>query len=197
LNKIITFLVIASTFLYSPLLFADSNKFYIGGGGSYAIENFDTDTNFDNTWGINAKVGYRAHELLSLEFNFDYLDKFEGDDRFTLSGANVDSDVEVTVYTFMLALKGYQPVYSEKLMFFVVAGGGIIYFDADTKISGAGDSISDSQDEADGCAKIGLGFDFFPIKNFSAGIEGNYTLGFGDADDIRYFNFTLGVAYHF
>jgi len=192
-----TYLVFFSIVSYSPLLFADNNKLYIGGGGSYAIENFDTDANFDNTWGINTKVGYRAHELVLLEFNFDYLNNFESDERFTFLGENVDSEVEVTVYTFMLALKGYAPVYSDNVMFFVVVGGGVMYADVDTKVRGPSVSISDSDDEVDGCAKIGLGFDFFPIQNFSVGIEGNYTLGFGDVDDIRYFNFTLGAAYHF
>jgi opacity protein-like surface antigen len=184
-------------FFYSPYLFANNNRFYIGGGGSFGMEDFDTYSDFDNTWGINAKVGYRAHELLMIEFNFDYLNNFESDDRFTFLGENVDSEVEVTVYTFMLALKGYAPVYSDNVMFFVVAGGGVMYADVDIKVSGFSVSRSDSDDEVDGCGKIGLGFDFFPIQNFSIGIEGNYTLGFGDVDDIRYFNFTLGAAYHF
>ena len=182
---------------YSTLLFADLNKLYIGGGGSYTIENFDTDSNFDNTWGINAKVGYQAHELVLLEFNFDYLNNFESDDSFTFLGENVDSEVEVTVYTFMLALKGYAPVYSDNVMFFAVVGGGVLLADIDTKLRGPTISESDSDDEVDGCAKIGFGIDYFPIQNLSAGIEGSYTLGFGDVDDVRYFNFTLGVAYHF
>jgi opacity protein-like surface antigen len=132
-----TFLVFFSIFFYSTLLFADNKKFYIGGGSSYAIENFDTDSDFDNTWGINAKVGYRAHEILMIEFNFDYLNNFESDDRFTFLGEKVDSEIEVTVYTFMLALKGYAPVYSDKVMFFVVVGGGVMYADVDTKVRGS------------------------------------------------------------
>jgi hypothetical protein len=39
--------------------------------------------------------------------------------------------------------------------------------------------------------------DFFATQDISFGIEGNYTGGFNDLEDIRYFNFTLGVAYHF
>jgi opacity protein-like surface antigen len=197
LKKIITILICFSIMFYSTLLFADSNKFYIGGGGSFAYEDFDTDSDFDNTWGINAKAGYRFHEFIMLELNFDYLNNFESDDRFRLSGQNVESEVEVTVYAFMLALKGYAPVYSDNVMFFAVVGGGVMHADVDTKVSGPTISRSDSDDEVDGCAKIGFGIDYFPIQNLSAGIEGNYTLGFGNVDDVRYFNFTLGVAYHF
>jgi opacity protein-like surface antigen len=181
LKKIITILICFSISFYSTLLFADNNKFYIGGGGSFAYEDFDTDSDFDNTWGINAKAGYRFHEYIMFEFNFDYLNNFESD----------------RVYTWMLALKGYAPVYSDNVMFFAVVGGGVLLADIDTKLRGPTISESDSDDEVDGCAKIGFGIDYFPIQNLSAGIEGNYTLGFGDVDDVRYFNFTLGVAYHF
>jgi opacity protein-like surface antigen len=197
LKKIITILICFSISFYSTLLFADNNKFYIGGGGSFAYEDFDTDSDFDNTWGINAKAGYRFHEYIMFEFNFDYLNNFESDRGFTLFGEPVESEVEVTVYTWMLALKGYAPVYSDNVMFFAVVGGGVLLADIDTKLRGPTISESDSDDEVDGCAKIGFGIDYFPIQNLSAGIEGNYTLGFGDVDDVRYFNFTLGVAYHF
>jgi hypothetical protein len=129
---------------------------------------------FDDSWGLNAKIGHHLHELLDIEFNFDYLDKFEG-----------DAGVDVEVMTYILGLKGFFPIASEKVKLSVVAGGGLMNADAD------------SDNEIDGCAKFGLGFDYFIIQNFSAGIEGNYTLGFGDLDEIRYFNFTLGVAYHF
>lgn len=165
-------------FLTSPYGHA-ATGFYVGAGGSYAVENFDDDddfegVDFDDSWGLNAKIGYHLHELLDLEFNFDYLDEFEGD-----AGADVE------VMTYMLGLKGFFPIASEKVKLSVVAAGGLMYAEAG------------SDDEIDGCAKFGLGFDYFFIQNFSAGIEGNYTLGFGKLDEIRYFNFTLGVAYHF
>ena len=54
-------------FLISPYAHA-ATGFYVGAGGSYAIENFDDDDddfddiNYDNSWGINAKVGYHLHE---------------------------------------------------------------------------------------------------------------------------------------
>jgi opacity protein-like surface antigen len=154
-----------SILFYSTLLFADTNKFYIGGGGSFAYEDFDTDSDFDNTWGINAKAGYRFHEYIMLEFNFDYLNNFESDRGFTLFGEPVESEVEVTVYTWMLALKGYAPVYSDNVMFFAVVGGGVLLADIDTKLRGPTISESDSDDEVDGCAKIGFGIDYFPIQN--------------------------------
>jgi hypothetical protein len=38
----------------------------------------------------------------------------------------------------------------------------------------------------------------FATQDISFGIEGNYTFGgFDDLEDIEYFNFTTGIAYHF
>ena len=72
-----------------------------------------------------------------------------------------------------------------------------MYADADVKVRGPGLSIASSADETEMCAKVGLGLDVYATKNISFGAEGNYTLGFDNLEDIRYFNFTVGVAYHF
>ena len=171
---------------------------YIGAGGSYAIENFDDiGIDFDNTWGINAKIGYHFDPLLDIEFNYDYLHKFEGDDSLSVGGTTVDVDVDIKVMTYIVALKGYFPFSTEESKLSVVAGVGLMYADFD--IQGSVDEISASvsNDEIDGCAKLGLGLDYYLTQNFSAGLEGNYTFGFDDLKDIQYFNFTLGLAYHF
>ncbi len=146
--------------------------FYVGAGGSYAVENFDSSADFDNSWGVNAKIGYHTHPLLDIEFDFDYLSKFEGD------------AVDLEILTGMIALKGYFPISTEKVKLSAFGGAGLMHADADG-------------DETDWCGKIGLGLDFFTTQYISIGIEGNCTFGFGDLDDIRYFNFTIGAAYHF
>ena len=183
-----------STSLYAQQ--ADAKKFYVGAGGSYAIEDFDVG-DFDNSWGVNVKFGYNLHPLLDIEFDFDYLDKFKYSDEFEFSGMNIEGNADLNIMTCMIALKGYFPISTEKVKLSVVVGGGIMYADLDYKVSVNGSSISDSHDETELCGKVGLGLDFFASPDISFGIEGNYTLGFNDLEEIRYFNFTLGVAYHF
>ena len=165
-----------STSLYAQQ--ADVKKFYVGAGGSYAIEDFDGG-DFDNSWGVNVKFGYNLHPLVDIEFDFDYLNEFE------------DRGYDLNIMTYMIALKGYFPISTEKVKLSVVVGGGIMYADLDSEVSAY------LPDETELCAKIGLGLDFFATPDISFGIEGNYTLGFNDLEEIRYFNFTLGVAYHF
>ena len=193
-----------STALYAQQ--ADVKKFYVGAGVSYAIEDFgDADfdggdfdvSDFDNSWGLNVKVGYNLHPLLDIEFDFDYLDKFEYSDEFELLGINIEGKADLNIMTYMIALKGYFPISTEKVKLSVVVGGGIMYAEIDSKVRVNGSSISYSYDETELCGKIGLGLDFFATPDISFGIEGNYTLGFNDLEEIRYFNFTLGVAYHF
>ena len=148
------------------------DHFYVGVGGSYAVEDFDNSPDYDNSWGVNAKIGYHTHPLLDIEFDLDYLNNFECD------------AVDLEILTSMITLKGYFPISSEKVRLSTVVGGGLMHADANA-------------DETDWCGKVGLGLDFFATQDISLGIEGNYTFGFGDLDDIRYFNFTIGAAYHF
>ena len=183
-----------STSLYAQE--ADVKKFYVGAGGSYAFEDFDVG-DFDNSWGVNVKFGYNLHPLLDIEFDFDYLDKFEYSDEFEFSGMNIEGNADLNIMTYMIALKGYFPISTEKVKLSVVVGGGIMYAEIDSKVRVNGSSISYSYDETELCGKVGLGLDFFATPDISFGIEGNYTLGFNDLEEIRYFNFTLGVAYHF
>jgi hypothetical protein len=91
----------------------------------------------------------------------------------------------------MIALKGYFPISTTKTRLSVIVGGGMMYAALNSEVSDY------SPDDTELCAKVGLGLDFFATPDISFGIEGNYTLGFNDLEEIRYFNFTLGVAYHF
>jgi opacity protein-like surface antigen len=167
-------------------------KFYIGAGGSYGIENFDDGGDFDNSWGINAKIGYHPIDMLAVQFDYDYLREFESDDFF-------DGKVELDIMTYMLSLKGnFRVKWYNVISPFIIVGAGIMDADADIKdASIAGISADFSNDETDWCAKIGGGFDFFFTENFSANLEGNYTSGLGDLKDIQYFHFILGVIFRF
>ncbi len=177
------------------------DHFYVGAGGSYAVEDFDDSPDYDNSWGVNAKIGYHTHPLLDIELDFNYLNNFEYGESYKVSGIHFEGEVDLEIFTFMFALKGYFPISTEKVKLSTVVGAGLMHADAEYEfsISKLPDkiSISGSDDEIDLCGKVGLGLNFFTTQDVSLGIEGNYTFGFGDLDTIRYFNFTIGAAYHF
>jgi opacity protein-like surface antigen len=171
---------------------SDFKHFYLGIGGSYAIEDFQDVHPLDDSWGVNAKLGWRFHEDISLQFDFDYLDKFEGD------GKQEQFQGEVKVLTYFLSLKGYFPINYYNIRPFIIAGGGVMYADADLKSSSGSEPSFAPHDTGVGF-KIGGGFDYFINENFSVGIEGNYTFGAPDTklNDVRYYHGILGVSYHF
>lgn len=174
---------------------ADYKQFYVGAGGGYAVEDFQN-ADLDNSWGVYAKVGYHFHKLLAIQFDYNYLFEFEEEDSLELGGSRFDGKVEVEIMTFMLSLKGYFPV-DYFIKPYVIAGLGAMYANADIKVSGAGASADDSEDKTDYCGKIGAGLDFFLSDNISLNFESNYTSGFDDLEDLRYFNFLLGATFHF
>ena len=194
--KKISIIFAAAFFLFTTsTVNADSDvykKFYIGAGASYGIENFDDEGDFDNTWGINAKMGYQFMDVMAIQFDFDYLDEFENDDYYT-------GDVKAEIMTYMLSLKGNFPVkWYNVISPFVIVGGGIMEANVDSKNNPIDDpSIDVLGNETEFCGKIGGGFDFDLVENFSLNLEGNYTLGAGNLKDIRYFHFILGGVFRF
>ena len=142
--------------------------------------------------GINAKIGYRPIDIIAVQFDFDYFDKFEDNDSF-------NGDAELEIMTYMLSLKGNFPVkWYNVISPYVIVGGGIMHVDGDLDdASIAGNSFDASGDETDWCGKVGGGFDFYLVENFSLNLEGNYTFGGNDLEDIDYFQFILGGAFHF
>jgi opacity protein-like surface antigen len=163
--------------------------FYIGGGASYAWENFDTDdiedmgfnVSVDDAWGLNAFAGYRLMRHLAFEGNFNWYDDFDMD----VNGF----DFEVKIWTLMLDLKTMFPVYNDKLVPYIRFGGG--YMDAEI------DAGSIDDDESDFAWNLGGGIDFFATDRISLGLDGKYVWGTGDLDELEYFVGSALVAFHF
>ena len=191
------FTTLAAVTFFSTSLYAqqaETKQFYIGAGGSYAVENFFDDRDFENSLGIDLKFGYHLHPLADIEFDVNCLDEFESRE---IQSPGVELDTSLSVTTYMLVMKGYFPIDSEAVRLSAVVGGGIMAADFDSHFYGTGD-------DADLCFKLGLGLDVFVSQEVSFGFEGSWTNGidnisgnFKDFGSIEYFNFTLGAAYHF
>ena len=154
--------------------------FYLGGGATYAWENFDDEgLNFDDTWGLNAFAGYRFIKYLSMEGNYNWYSDFESD-RF---------DADLKVWTLMFDLMPMYPLMNDRFVPYARIGGG--YMDAEAN-AGPFD-VSDS----DFAWNLGGGFFVFATDNLSLGLDGKYVWGTGDMDGIDYFVGTARVAFHF
>lgn len=206
---------------------------YLGIGGSYAFEDFEHDdinfddmfsveVNFDDAWGLYLKFGYHFNDFVSLEAVYDHFDEFKTDKSLTASTTvsstsvtgSIAAESELDITTLMVVGKFSIPW---KVRPFIVLGAGLVRagLRGELSVSLSDDEISqsvsfsESDSDTQGCAKVGVGLDFFPTNNVSIGVEGAYVFSFSDAHfnleplledaeiDIRYHSLTVGVAYHF
>ena len=181
---------------------ASGQEQYFGAGGSYAASDIEFSSDIvggdlDDTWGFNLKAGTHLNSYLSLEFNFDYLPSFEWDADLNVINDPIDAAIDADAMTFMLTLKA-SPDYAErKIRPFLIAGGGWMYVDADTRATVGNTLQTQSVSEKGFCAEFGAGVDWYLRENLALGLEGAYVLGFDDVEDVQYGLFTVGLTYFF
>lgn len=186
------FLFFGCVFLASSYSNAQEKIFYAGLGGSFQATRLDlygdTTVSHDNAWGANARFGYRLTEMVFVQLDADFI-----------TGMEEDSDDDIYAYTGMASLKGY---FSDYICSncgwspFVIAGLGIMHYDADYNDSANALGYGDKKD-TDVCYKLGGGVDYRLNEEYSIGLEGNYTIGSQSVRDVRYFNFIFGFNYYY
>jgi opacity protein-like surface antigen len=162
--------------------------------GVYAIENIDEDdtedkfsgpinVDFDNSWGVQGRVGYIYNEYFTFEGMYEYIAPFEAED------GPLDNDLDVMNFT--VNAKFTCPAYDAFVPYVMVGAGAMnAYEDIEYK-------NDDSEESEWGFgARAGLGFDYFFTPNWTVGCEGAYVFGTGDVDNIRYTTIGLGLGYH-
>lgn len=165
--------------------------FYLIGAATYAIEDFDVDSeyegetagvfsegfNFDDTWGFNVRGGYRAHPNLAVEIEYEQYDDFL-DSR----GADLEA-WSLTANAKIYALTGcIQP--------FALLGAGIAEFEASDSKLGSGDAD-------DFVARAGLGTDVYITENLAITTDASYMFTTGDIDDFDFVALSLGAMWRF
>ena len=169
------------------------NGFYVGLGGTYAIDaaaqdalgdavpGYDVD--IDDMLGLNTRVGYRFHPNFSAEAHFEWLDKTdisaEGIKAATLWYWTLSADVKA----FLLRGR-FQP--------FALVGTGLMYAKA-KEAMGYGLSASD----VDFAARFGGGIDIYATKSIVVSVDASYVLPTGSLEDLDYVSIGWGLQYRF
>ncbi len=172
-----------------PALADEKQGAYIGLGGSYALQNFQTfgAASYDNAAGFNLKAGYKHSRESATELSLDYFPEFKWTHpRNLIVDTSGTVSEKVRVFSVMLAQKFSLP--NETFRPYVIGGIGYMSVKSET-----GPTLG-SPDSNGFCYKAGLGMDYFVTGNISLGLEGSYVFGTGD---VRYSNFMAGAAYHF
>jgi opacity protein-like surface antigen len=191
----LTVILLACSFAAGSALAQEGKKFYVGGSGLYVFKNLDTDhtkakfsgpvnIDFDNSWGVQGRMGYVVNKYLSVEALVEYVAPFKAE-----TGAN---KAELDVFDLTLNAKATLPVH-EKFIPYAVLGLGVM--NAYEKIQFGG---AESKTNNWGASfRGGLGADYYITPEVSLNIEGAYNRGMGDVDHVRYITVGFGAAYHF
>jgi opacity protein-like surface antigen len=111
----------------------------------------DEDIDVDDTWGANARLGYRATSWFAIEAEYEYLDNFEvsiGDVR----AADLRAQTISANLRFIAPIKRFQP--------YLVLGAGATLFDLDdNRVPGL------EVDHSSFSGRIGIGFDVYATRN--------------------------------
>jgi opacity protein-like surface antigen len=188
-------ILLACSFAAGSVLAQEKKSFYVGVSGLYVFNNLNEDhtkekfsgpivIDFDNTWGVQGRVGYIFNKYLSVEALAEYVLPFKAK-----TGANKD---ELDVLNGTLNAKITWPLH-EKFVPYAVLGVGVM--NAYEKIQFGGTESKTSNWGAS--FRGGVGADYYIIPAVSLNLEAVYSRGTGGVDHIRYTTVGLGAAYHF
>jgi opacity protein-like surface antigen len=153
--------------------------FYGGVGGSYVFQNFDTQDDASNFWGVSGRAGYRFHRLVATELVFDFFPSFGGfDDSRSTAQINAHAwDITANGKLYPESLTGrFQP--------YAIGGVGVMRVDQ---------SSEDARTEIVG--RVGAGFDLHLNEKVRLYLEGALLAPGGSLTDFRSVPVQLGFQY--
>lgn len=177
---------------------------YFGAGATFAVDFFDIDDakrasgidlDATNSWGVNGRIGYRAHRHLAVETTFEY---YQG---FDLDGPEGTDVVEISGWSLMLGGKGY--ILTGRIQPYGSLGAGVLRLDRDLTFTReftvpgiSGRHALDGSDLAF-ASRYGVGVDLYAFHDVIMNVEYSFTLPTGPLNDMLYTSLAFGLQYRF
>ena len=153
----------------------DQPGFYLGVGGLYAIENFDSGGfDFDNGPGFNFRLGYRLAPHWAIEAMGERVDKFD----IKGGGLSIDTWTGTLNSKFFFLTNRFQP--------YGLFGLGFMRGHASSSVT-----------ETDLALRFGGGLDSYITEHWVVTTEVSYVLPTGDVDGVDYVSLGAGIQYRF
>jgi opacity protein-like surface antigen len=197
----------------------DRPGFYIGAGASYQYNAFSnqiedaiedefavkTDVDLDDSWGVNALLGYRVWSWFALELQYEWVDEYD------IKGS---TNVPVPVSGKLYSIEGHTLTANTKWIIpfwrvqpYFLLGGGVAISDVndgnlDVLLTTAGISINGGT-HTKPAARAGLGLDLYITKHIVLNAQASAVVttlkepDIGDVDDLNYMAFAAGLQYRF
>lgn len=183
---------------------------YAGVGGAYVIEQFDLpdatirlpespifhfDVDGGDSWGAEARVGYRLHPNLAAEGQLQYYDNF-GIDVIEPSDASPSDFLALNGLSLMVNVKGYP--FTGRIQPYGLVGLGLLWLHTHSPRTVHDDlETGFDKNEVGFAGRIGVGIDGYLTQNLLLNVETSYLLPTGDLSDFRMVPISLGVQYRF
>lgn len=187
-NCLSVLLTIIFLTMVSPALAQESTNysrpgFYLGAGGLYAIEDFDTGSRVgvDNEFGYNFRLGYRITPNIAIEVMGERVDGF---DLTNAVGQSVDTWVGTANGKFFFFTDRFQP--------YLLAGLGAMHAQAEIRQGFKVDS-----DVTGFAFRYGGGLDSYITEHWLVNLEISGVKPTGDTKNLDYFSLGGGIQYRF
>jgi opacity protein-like surface antigen len=159
---------------------------FVGLGFNWQVPGFQgelRDQGYGNSWGFNARGGYRFYDWLAAEAIVEYADKF-GPNALGASGDNLSLLSTTVNGKFIIPLERFQPYLS--------AGIGFLYADE-------GEGFVDSVEDRDFgfVGRLGGGIDFYLTRHWSIFVDNSWTMSTDNTEDLYFYSLGGGARYNF
>jgi opacity protein-like surface antigen len=184
--------------------------FFVGIGASFALENTEVEkltqeirplgqrVDFDNSWGVNLKAGYKFTGIFAGEVSLDWIDGFSWEGDYVFKGGRNFAEMTADIWTLTAAGRLAPPIGdSWRLRPYLFVGGGIMQATIKADYTRFGQRFGFSNHQTQICLKGGAGADFFLTESISLGFETSYTQGLQNLEEIGYYLFTGNTSFHF
>jgi len=193
------FIVWLISFLTVPVIYAESDPFYIGLSvgpmfekldESQAAEHFvrNVSLDYDNTYGFQLRAGIIFNEYFTAEGMFEYVFPFEDD----ASLRTVKIDVVHLALQARIRYPQPGPIQPYGLL-----GLGLMNTQMKSEIRTGNSSENIKLTDWGLSTKIGAGVDIYITPDIFSNFETSWTLGMGNVDHIEYPAFIVGINYRY
>jgi opacity protein-like surface antigen len=161
---------------------------YVGLGASWMVSGFQDRTasgDFGNSWGGNARFGYRTNEIFAVEGVYEYGDDF-GAHQVVPRGARIRTNSFSVNGKLIVPVGRFQP--------YLMGGVGFLNADADPSIA---DRSSWDADGTSFMGRFGGGVDLWATENVALYVDTAYTIPVDEVSDLYHFSLGWGAKYAF
>lgn len=175
--------LIAVLFFFKSSFALEFNP-YFGASVQYNMEEFESNSDYDNAFGHNFMAGTFITQQLAMEFQFEKINDF--------GTKNAVTNNETDIKSYSLNFKYYPVKTTSDIRGYIRAGLGWMKNDPGDHSS----PKSDSDEETGICLKLGGGCDFKVSEIITFFLEASYTEGYNDLNPLSYFSGGIGFKVH-